>query len=181
MNEWTQEFRDRMAHFEQLQRMRPGDVSLSIKVRVSSGCFHREHSPNAYKLIDRALLARGRTEEFVLAEHESGPEILTIAADSLSILASVAAIVALIIDARSKGIGKGDHPSDPLNLIVRRFEDSSGLREETILRIPHTQEVSEQQISKLLNAAASRLLSPAPKNPQSDKKKAKTKVKKRGR
>ena len=52
----------------------PGEVPLSIKLRVVSGCFHREHSPHAYQLIDSHLNASPAELEF--QEHESGPELL---------------------------------------------------------------------------------------------------------
>lgn len=163
-----------MAGFEKNRRMHAGDASVSIKVRIASGCYHREHSPRAYKIIDKALYAStGQRDEFVFIEHESGPEILTIVATGLSIVASVTAIVAVIINARSKGIKEGDHPSHPLELIVRRADDNSGLKEETILRIPCTQEVSQQQIAEVLHSAVNRLLAPTPPMSVAPKKSAK--------
>ena len=45
--EWQKTFGSRMRHFEERRPPQPGEVPVSIKVRVGSGCFHREHSPQA--------------------------------------------------------------------------------------------------------------------------------------
>ena len=37
----------------------PDDVPLSIKIGVTSGCYHAEHSPEAYAIIDAYLVATG--------------------------------------------------------------------------------------------------------------------------
>jgi hypothetical protein len=71
---WQQTFRERMRDFRDRRPARVGDVALSIKLRVVSGCFHREHSPHAYTLIDSHLGSLSPDVEFV--EHESGPELL---------------------------------------------------------------------------------------------------------
>jgi len=43
---------------------------------VTSGCFHREHSPHAYVLIDRDLDGLTRDPAVSFVEHENGPELL---------------------------------------------------------------------------------------------------------
>lgn len=48
--EWQETFRNRMRGFEARRAPQPGEAAVSIKVRVASGCFHREHSPRAYEL-----------------------------------------------------------------------------------------------------------------------------------
>lgn len=50
---WQKAFQDRMRRFEKNRTARAGDIPVSIKIRVSSGCFHREHSPHAYEIIDQ--------------------------------------------------------------------------------------------------------------------------------
>lgn len=40
---WLYEFRERMRRFEGQRKPRSGEVAASIKIRVASGCFHREH------------------------------------------------------------------------------------------------------------------------------------------
>jgi hypothetical protein len=75
---WQREFQHRMRHFENRRAPQLGDVSVSIKVRVVSGCFHREHSPRAYQIIDEQF-ARLSTDSFAFEEHESGPELLAYA------------------------------------------------------------------------------------------------------
>jgi len=57
-----------------------GETAVSIKLRVAGGCFHREHSPHAYSLIDKHLdaLPPGK-REFRFEEHESGPGLRMLA------------------------------------------------------------------------------------------------------
>jgi hypothetical protein len=54
-NAWRGEFGERMRGFA--VRKGPGNVGsgISIKVRIESGCFHREHSPEAFKLLDKSI------------------------------------------------------------------------------------------------------------------------------
>jgi len=49
---WPNEFRERMRPFERKRKPISGETAVSIKLRVDSGCFHREHSPRAYEIID---------------------------------------------------------------------------------------------------------------------------------
>lgn len=50
---WLEGFRHTVGDFQRRQ-VGHGHV-VSVKVRVESGCFHREHSPEAYKIIDARL------------------------------------------------------------------------------------------------------------------------------
>jgi len=157
----------------------PGDIAISAKIRVTSGCFHREHSPRAYELIDSYL--RRSTAEFELEEHESGPELLVylaVASAGLTLAKSVIDLITSIIKARSEGVKKGDGPNDPLELIVRRVDDDSGFREETVLRIGHNDPADPDLIERQVAKALKRLL-PEPKaehsNPQATRKAAKRK------
>jgi hypothetical protein len=128
-------------------------------VRVESGCFHREHSPEAYKIIDAQL--RKPSEHAEVVEHESGPELLlylAVAAGALSLAKSVVELVTEIFKARATGIKKGDHPRDPLVLIVRRVDDKDEYREDVILRIGHTDAVDSGVIEKELTAAIKNIL-----------------------
>ncbi len=145
-----------MRAFELRQRTADGAFPLSIKIRVTSGCFHREHSPEAYALIDEWLNSIQRDGDFALEEHESGPELLVLAAVASGVASAVASevigAILAILRARREGIKRGDSPSDPLELIVRRV-DADGVREETILRIGHHDEIDQAKIDALVNAA----------------------------
>lgn len=56
---WVDDFGNRF-HTLETRAVRPDkSIPISIKVRVVSGCFHREHSPKAYELIDHALRKYG--------------------------------------------------------------------------------------------------------------------------
>jgi hypothetical protein len=63
-----------------------------------------------------------------------------------------------LIKARSEGIKKGDHLSEPVELIVRRVHDGSEFREETVLRVGHRDAVDEAQIEQQLKEALRKLL-----------------------
>jgi hypothetical protein len=107
---WQSEFRKRMQRFGSAK---PGGfVPVSIKVRVASGCFHREHSPQAYRLIDNYLARKDLSDlHFQFEEHESGPEILvylTLTATGLGFAKSIIEFITAIIKARSEGIKRGD-------------------------------------------------------------------------
>jgi hypothetical protein len=160
--EWQETFRNRMRGFEARRPPRPGEAAVSIKVRVASGCFHREHSPRAYELIDRSLAKlSGSDGSFAFEEHESGPEILVYLAlttAGLSLAKSIIDLITAIIKARSEGIRKGDSPSHPVELIVRRVHNMQEFREEMVLRIGHKDAVDEPKVERQLKDALRKLL-----------------------
>lgn len=160
--EWQNTFRSRMRRFVERREPGPGETAVSIKIRVSSGCFHREHSPHAYELID-STLERVQAPEatFGFEEHESGPEILVYVAlttAGLSLAASVINLISAIIKARSEGIRKGDSPSHPLELIVRRVYGPAEFREEKVLRIGHEEQFDKAEVAQKLADALQKLL-----------------------
>ena len=158
---WPHEFRERMHRFEGRREPRPGEASVSFKIRVSSGCFHREHSPRAYELIDQNLKNLAPDTGLLFEEHESGPEILgyvALATAGLSLAAALTNLIATIVKARSEGIKKGDHPTDPLHLIVRRVHDAEGFREEQVLTIGPRDALDEAKLQEQLTAALRKLL-----------------------
>jgi hypothetical protein len=160
-SEWQRTFRNRMHDFEAGHKVPVGAVPVSIKVRVSSGCYHREHSPHAYSFIDRHLSELHMYNEFSFEEHESGPELLVFVAvvtAGISLAKSVIDLIVAIIKARSEGIKKGDHPASPLDLIVRRTYNGEELREETVLRIGHDEAIDRKIIEERLSQSISRLL-----------------------
>lgn len=155
--EWQQTFRERMHRFEARAGARPGNVAISIKVRVVSGCFHREHSPYAYVVIDSQLAKFPTDSELVFEEHESGPELLVylaVVTAGISLAKSVIDLITAIIKARAEGVKKGDKPSDPLEVIVRRVEKGHDVREEIVMRIGHEAPADasaiEQQVAMAL-------------------------------
>jgi hypothetical protein len=164
--EWQETFRNRMRGFEARRAPGPGEAAVSIKVRVASGCFHREHSPRAYELIDRSLIKlAGSDGSFAFEEHESGPEILVYLAlttAGLSLAKSIIDLITAIIKARSEGIRKGDSPAHPVELIVRRVHDAQEFREETVLRIGHEDAVDEAKVERQLRDALRKLLKDEP-------------------
>lgn len=155
---WGKEFHERMDGFAQRRRNEGRGVPVSIKVRVTSGCFHQEHSPHAYELIDKAL-ARG-AREFEYVPHESGPELLVylaVATAGITLAKSVIDLITTIIKARTEGIKKGDQPSHPLELIVRRVDEVRQVREEVVLHIGHRDPIDEKAVERQLTEALERL------------------------
>ena len=154
---WLKGFRHTVGDFQRRQQG-SGHV-VSVKVRVESGCFHREHSPEAYKIIDAQLRRPPECAEVI--EHESGPELLlylAVTASALSLAKSVVELITEIFKARAAGIKKGDHPRDPLVLIVRRVDEKDEYREDVILRIGHTGAVDSDTIEKELTTAIKGIL-----------------------
>jgi hypothetical protein len=158
---WTNEFKNRIEDFEG-QFNEKDSFALSIKIRVISGCFHREHSPEAYKIIDNEINQLDlKKERIALIEHESGPEILVYLALTASVIQLSAAVIDLIrsiIEGRKMGIEKGDHPHDDLHLIVRGFNKKGDLKDETILTIKHFDKIDKKLIKELIEKSVNKTL-----------------------
>jgi hypothetical protein len=162
---WENDFRVRLDHFEQRQSM-AGGIPVSIKIRVTNGCFHREHSPKAYEIIDASLHSLKLDESISFYEHESGPELLVYLAlgtAGINLTISVINLITTILKARSEGIKKGDHPSAPLELIVRSFDNKGRLVEEKVLHIDSQHTPDKKEIEQALDQTLSRIL-PVVKN-----------------
>lgn len=165
----VQNIRERLERYMLKSPRGPGAKAISIKLRVRSGCFHREHSPHAYALIDECLAAHPpSSREFQFEEHESGPEVIVLVNASLSLAASVIALVVAIINARAAGIKKGDRHSQ-VDLIVRRTDDRTGIKEETVLRICDDADLQHSEIERELLGAVRRLLADKLATPSSTK------------
>jgi hypothetical protein len=97
------------------------------------------------------------SNDFTFEEHESGPDLLvylSLVTAGVSLTASVINFITAIIKARTEGIIHGDRPSQPVELVVRGFDEDGKLKEEKILKIYSWEDVSEDLIEKaLLNSA----------------------------
>ncbi|HYU99029.1 MAG TPA: hypothetical protein VE977_09395 [Pyrinomonadaceae bacterium] len=150
-----------MRRFKRKGAPRLGEVAVSIKIRVVSGYFHREHSPRAYELIDSQLAKIRSESELAIGEHESGPELLAylaVATSGITLAKSVIDLITAIIKARSEGVKDGDAPADPIELIVRRVGDDREFREEIVLRIGKQDRVDAKTIAKQLDESLRRLV-----------------------
>lgn len=133
--------------------------SIAIKIRVDSGCFHREHSPEAYKIIDELLNTKSiqlSGHEYEFKEHESGPEIIAYAAlttAGITLGKSIIDLVTTIIKARAEGIYKGDKPNAPLKLIVRTQYVKKGIEEKIVMEFNKFSEVDKVAIETNLQKA----------------------------
>jgi hypothetical protein len=122
-----------------------------------SGCFHREHSPKAYELIDDAMrMYHISADGAVMEEHESGPEILVwlaVVAGTLNLATSIVNLVTAIVKARSEGIRKGDDRRDPVEIVVRG-ENRKGLYcEQQVLIVHAGKKLDEQRFHRQLDQA----------------------------
>ncbi len=154
---WESQFQRRTYRFS-APRSGLGSA-ISIKVRGTEGCFHREHSPNAYNLIDDYLRRFPSLDEHFL-EHESGPELLVwlaMGTAGITLAKSVIDLVTTIIKARSEGIKKGDSPSAPVKLIIRKIIADDKIIEEKVLRFVYKDEINTEEIEKALIKAIEKI------------------------
>ncbi len=148
-----------MREFELVRPPAPGEIAVSIKIGVTSDCFHRDHSPHAYSLIDKELAALDvRSQEFGFEEHESGPEILVYLVAGASLTSNVVNLILTILKARSEGIRRGDEKRGPLRLKVRRVRRAGPFEEEIVLELDSRDRVDGARIAKALEDAVVKLL-----------------------
>ena len=147
-DDWRKEFKARMGAFG--GKRLEGFTPVSIKIRVTGGCFHREHSPEAYRVIDDHVSRSDFSDiHYRIEEHESGPEILVylaVTTAGLTFAKSVVDLITAIIKARSEGIKRGDKPSEPLEIIVRGHTKDGEYTEERIMRIPPETSITAKQL-----------------------------------
>jgi len=142
---WVEQLRARLTEFQTARDVE--GTALSIKIRIEAGCFHREHSPIAYEIID-AWVAHPELQgsDFKIEEHETGPEILLWITAGLGIAKGIIDLVVTIVKARAEGSKKGDRASGPLQIIVRGFQKNGEFFEEKIVQIPPDHPQAEKMI-----------------------------------
>ncbi len=148
---WLNQFRSRMNEFT--AGTTEAGTAISIKIRIETGCFHREHSPHAYRIIDAyaSELSRSAPElSFTIEEHETGPEILVWLKESMEFAKSLIELVVTIYKARKEGNKQGDKPSSPLEIIVRGFQKDGVYYEEKIIRISPDHPMAEKLVKDAL-------------------------------
>lgn len=154
--ECENQFKNKIEDFEKFYGDGNG-FTVSIKLRVDSGCFHREHSPISYEFIDKEMESLDSVKEkAVLIEHESGPEILvylSLISGSLVITASIINLISAIINARKK-----DKHDSKINLIVRKFNKNGEVKEEKILIIEKSSDFEKKILKELLEKGVKNLL-----------------------
>lgn len=150
---WLAKFDGRMKEFS---AGRTQGLALSVKVRVQTGCFHREHSPVAYDIIDAYLDKQQREPvEFRLEPHETGPEFLVWMAYGTAVVSMVTALTSLItavISARSQGIMRGDRSNSSLDIIVR-YMSIHGLTEISLLTVHPDSQFLKGELKGALTSA----------------------------
>jgi hypothetical protein len=151
---WQDDFRSRMNDFG--HGASEEGITVSIKVRASSGCFHREHSPAAFEIIDNKLQSpKLRRDSLSFQEHESGPEIivyLAVLAAGLNLTTSLVNLVTAIIKARSEGVKKGDRPDEAIDVIVRGYTEDGQYFEGQILRLESKDKVTSKAVEVALRS-----------------------------
>jgi hypothetical protein len=158
---WKNDFRHRIELFENSLSGKGKGKAISIKIRVTGGCFHREHSPIAYRIIDSHLESYPPNNgEFSFIEHESGPELLVFVAlgtAGITLAKSVIDLITVMIKARSEGAKKGDRHGYPVELIVRGFDDDE-VKEEIVLRFDSHDPIDREFIKESLEKKVSTML-----------------------
>ena len=150
--EWEKEFRIRMQEFSEAY---PGNgLPVSIKFRIGSGCFHRDHSPKAYFLIDQAIKKFGpQFEAFALVEHETGPEFLvrtSLVTAGLTLATAILQLIVAIMQARAVGISQGDRPNEPVEVIIRTVDEAGRYEERVILHKGYQDPIRPDEVKALL-------------------------------
>lgn len=131
-----------------------------IKLRTI-GCFHREHSPVAYRLIDDYFSVLPESDcYFKFEEHESGPEILVylaVTTSGITLAKSIIDLIMAILKARSEGIKKGDKRSS-LELVVRKIQTKDETVEEKIIRVDDLSDfLDKQELQKQIEKSVKEL------------------------
>lgn len=127
-------------------------IPITIKIRAASGCYHREHSPAAYALVDEYLKQHSDLN-IMFEEHESGPEIivwLALGTAGMTLTKSVIDLVTAIINARAKGREKGDTRDGKLLLVVRDTYRTTNSTEEIVLEIFDKDIIPSDQVRKAI-------------------------------
>lgn len=162
---WEQHFGHRFDALASVAPQPEGTIPLSIKVRVTTGCFHREHSPKAYEIIEDALRQTDlAADNAVFEEHESGPEVLlwlAVAAGSLNLATSIINLVTAAIRARSDGLKKGDDRDGPLEVIIRGVQTDDQYIERQVLYIESQTSIDGAEIHDTLDQAISEMFGDA--------------------
>lgn len=132
-----------------------GAAGLSIKVRPTGGCFHRDHSPRAYEIIDRELASIPDEERvFIFEEHETGPELVLYVVAGVNLATSAFNFLTAIIKARTEGILKGDDRTDPLDVSIRGIDKhNQPVKERTVLQVACRTRLKEIQLREALDKA----------------------------
>ena len=159
---WEGQFKDRLEKYLSLAGKDKKHIPLSIKVRPESGCYHRQHSPEAYKLIDQYLSKHSKSAEYTFEEHESGPELLIVldlAAKGLGFAKSIIDLLVVLIKSRYEGMRRGDSRDASLEIIVRGFDEKGTVQQENILRFNSDAAIDKKIIEKALGRGVKKFLS----------------------
>lgn len=157
--EWEREFRQRTGDF--VIARPPSEQEVPVSIKIGADCFHAEHSPEAYRIIDEYLTGLDRPYEFSFVPHENGPELLVnvaLGTAGLILAKSVIDLVTTIINARVQGIRRGDDRTAPLRLKLRRTRVDGSVKKETVLEIDSRLGASREEIDSALSRAIERFL-----------------------
>jgi hypothetical protein len=165
MTQFEDDLRNRLNRYKRLD----GTLPISIKVRVTSGCFCPNCCPAGNRIIDQAVKKyyrkhnngvgrRGRNLHY--EHHESGPELITylaltaaglsFSAAALTLGKSVIELLTAIIKARSEGQRQGDRRHEPMDLLVRGFDPSGKMFDQPVLHIRAGDEPTQKLIAQVL-------------------------------
>jgi hypothetical protein len=161
---WNEDFQNRIEEFKTMVSQQDGEVPVSIKIRVDTGCFHRSCCPYVYRVIDQDVRKLRLTDDrFIFIEHETGPEIivyLAVAVAGLNLATSIINLITTIIKARFEGLKHGDRHHDPVTLIIRRIKNKDILVEEKLMTFNPHDEISLKIVEKVLLEGVEKIAHP---------------------
>lgn len=149
---WVTKFRYRLEDFE-ATTCKTG-VACSIKWRTIDGRFDRMSSPAAYKLIEACVRRSGAPGRWVEV-HSNGPELLiylTVTPDGFAVGEDVVALLTEMACARAEGIRQGDRADEPLELIVRRFDERGRYVEQVLMGLASGERTTAAAITLALQS-----------------------------
>ena len=149
---WLQQFRHRMEDFVTMSASDGDRLAVSIKLRPDSGCFGRCCCPESYAAAER-LHRHRHDREFVLEEHESGPEILSFVGAGMSLAAGVISLLVVMLDARARGKRRGE----PVKVIIRTIRKDGSYQEEEVMEVNCVDPITEIEIEETIRPALKRL------------------------
>lgn len=145
-------FRYRLEDFE-ATTLKTG-VACSLKWRTTTGRFDRRSSPAAYKIIEGCVRRSGAPGRWVEV-HSNGPELLvylTVTPAGFAVGQDVVALLTEMACARAEGIQQGDRATDPLELIVRRFDERGRYVEQSLLSLASRARISTAELAEALRS-----------------------------
>jgi hypothetical protein len=131
---------------QRLQQLRATAGGIPLWVKIDLDPERSATRYELYRLMDEYL--EEHPAEYEYEVHESGPEFwLSVTANSLSIIASLAALISLTVPLWRKP------RKHPVEILIRTCEKNGTLSRETSLRFETNQDISAEAVQRALKGA----------------------------